>query len=124
MTSKSPHLVRGAAAEQAAADWLVAHGLTVLQRNYSCRRGEIDLIAWDGEHLIFAEVRYRSRSDYGRPEETVDRRKQGRIIAAAQWYLIEHPQYEQSPCRFDVLVNNDHQVDGQFNWIKDAFQCD
>lgn len=124
MSSKAPHLLRGAAAERAAADWLSARGLTIIERNYSCRRGEIDLIAWDGEHLIFAEVRYRSRSDYGNPEETVDRNKQRRIIAAAQWYLLQQPQYEEYPCRFDVLVNDGAQTDGHFNWIQDAFQCD
>lgn len=124
MTNTPVHLLRGAAAERAAASWLRSKGVSIVERNFSCRRGEIDLIGWDGEHLIFVEVRYRSRRDYGSPEETVDRRKQGRIIAAAQWYLIQHPEYEQQPCRFDVLVNDHQDRSGDFRWIQDAFQCD
>ncbi len=124
MNDGPAHLRRGAAAERAAAQWLSQKGLSIVERNFSCRRGEIDLIGWDGEHLIFVEVRYRSRKDYGSPEETVDRRKQGRIIAAAQWYLLQHPEYEEQPCRFDVLVNDHTDTHGDFRWIQDAFQCD
>lgn len=70
----------------------------------------------DGEVLVFVEVRYRRSSRFGRPEETVDRRKQRRLAAAAGHYLQENPTV--LPCRFDVVAIGDPD---RIEWLKNAF---
>lgn len=107
----------GKEAEQRAAEILRGHGLREVCRNYLCRGGEIDLIMRDGEQLVFVEVRYRSRSDYGSAAESVNRKKQQRLTLAALHYLQKSG--HTGPCRFDVLA-----IDGKQepHWLKDAFQ--
>jgi len=107
----------GKEAEQLAADMLRAQGLREVCRNYHCRGGEIDLIMRDGEQLVFVEVRYRSRSDYGTAAESVQQTKQQRLTLAALHYL-QKSRYS-GPCRFDVVA-----IDGKRQpcWLKDAFQ--
>jgi uncharacterized protein (TIGR00252 family) len=80
------------------------------------RFGEIDLVMRDGATLVFVEVRYRRSDRFGAPAETVDRRKQQRLTAAANHYLQAHPTV--LPCRFDVVA-----VSGgdRIEWIKNAF---
>lgn len=108
---------RGQAAEQQAAELLIAAGLVEVQRNYRVRGGEIDLIMHHGEHLVFVEVRYRSRGDYGGAAASVTPAKQARLTIAAQHYLmgLRHT----PPCRFDVVAL---QPDQPPQWIRDAFQ--
>jgi putative endonuclease len=107
----------GARAEELCAELLRRAGLTLIERNWRCRHGEIDLIAEDGETLVFAEVRMRSGPGaFGGAAESVTAAKRGRLLAAARLYLTRRPQ---SPCRFDVLL-----VDGlvpRIEWIRDAF---
>ena len=110
----------GAEAEDLACAWLQARGLRLRERNYRCRRGEIDLIMQDGEQLVFVEVRYRRSSRYGSAAETVTAAKQTRLISAASQYL-QH-QSGVSACRFDVLALSD--LEGErVDWIRDAFQA-
>lgn len=94
--------VRGAQAEALAADYLVARGFVILARNYRTRRGEIDLIARDGDTLVFVEVRLRTRNDYGGAAASVTPRKQQRIVAAALAYLSRLRR--EPPCRFDAIL--------------------
>jgi putative endonuclease len=107
----------GAQAEQVAAQFLQRHGLKLVDTNYRCRFGEIDLILRDGETLVLAEVRQRSRSDFGGAAASIDSHKQQRLILAAQHYLASLPSLP--PCRFDALL-----LDGGGNveWIKNAFE--
>ena len=70
---------RGAAAEALAAEFLQARGLTIVARNYRCRGGEIDLIASDGETLIFVEVRLRSDAAFGGAAESITTAKKKRL---------------------------------------------
>jgi putative endonuclease len=110
----------GAEAEDLACAWLQARGLRLRERNYRCRRGEIDLIMQDGEQLVFVEVRYRRNSRYGSAAESVTAAKQTRLISAASQYL--QGQRGALACRFDVLAlsgANGERVD----WIRDAFQA-
>ncbi len=72
-------------------------------RNYTCRGGEIDLVCEHGEALVFVEVRARSRSDFGTPEETVTTLKQRRILRAAEHFLARHKLSDRI-CRFDVIA--------------------
>lgn len=108
----------GAEAEQLAASYLQRQGLTLVETNYRCRFGEIDLILRDGPTLVFAEVRQRSRGDFGGAAASIDGRKQQRIILAAQHYLSTLSRMP--PCRFDAVL-----LDGaaQIEWMKDAFRA-
>lgn len=95
------HLVRGARAEALAAQFLEGRGLAILERNFRTRRGEIDLIARDGDTLVFVEVRFRSRSDFGGAAGSVTARKQQRIVAASLVYLSRLR--SEPSCRFDAI---------------------
>jgi putative endonuclease len=109
---------RGAQAEQLAAQFLQRHGLKLLQRNYSCRYGEIDLILQDGDTLVFAEVRLRSRSDFGGAAASINAAKQARLIHTAQHYIATLSRTP--PCRFDALLF-DTLDSARLEWIKNAF---
>lgn len=75
--------------------------MRVVERNYRCRQGEIDLIAWDEDMLVFVEVKARRGSGCGAPEEAVSAAKQRKLRQVASWYLARLG-YE-PPCRFDVV---------------------
>jgi putative endonuclease len=108
----------GAEAEQQAAKFLRQQGLTLLQQNYRCRYGEIDLIMRDGATLVFVEVRLRSRTDFGGAAASINPVKQSRLLRTAQHYLSSLKQMPQ--CRFDALLL--HSADGtNIEWIKNAF---
>ena len=107
----------GAAYEEKAASWLEEHGMQILERNYRCRRGEIDLIAMDGKYLVFVEVKYRRDLHAGYPAEAVDARKQKRIAGAAVCYCRERKISQDQPCRFDVVGI----LGDEIEHIKDAF---
>lgn len=109
----------GAAKESLAADYLERRGLRLIERNHRCRLGEIDLVMRDRDSLVFVEVRYRGSLRFGTPAETVDRRKQRRLIAAAGHWLQANPSV--LPCRFDVVA-----ISGQdrIEWLKNAFNAD
>ncbi len=111
-------LRRGERAERLAAAHLTRAGLQLLERNYRCRLGEIDLIMRDGATLVFVEVRERRHGGFGSGADSVDRRKIRRLVAAAQHYLQNQPRLP--PCRFDVVS-----VDGDDNltWIPGAFDA-
>ncbi|MDX1353643.1 MAG: YraN family protein [Thiomicrorhabdus sp.] len=111
--------------EQQAKHWLVKQGITIIDENFHCKGGEIDLIGVQdlNEHetqLIFFEVKYRKQTDYGHPSETVTSKKQQHIILCAQNYLLKHPNYQELAMRFDVLSFTAQQT--QPEWIQDAFQ--
>ncbi|CAH1386707.1 YraN family protein [Candidatus Nitrotoga sp. M5] len=109
---------RGVQAEQLAAQFLQRHGLKLLQKNYSCRYGEIDLILQDGDMLVFAEVRLRSRGDFGGAAASINASKQARLIRTAQHYLATLSRTP--PCRFDALLL-DALDSTRLEWIKHAF---
>lgn len=102
--------------EAAVAYYLEQSGYEILERNYRCKIGEIDLIARDGEYLVFCEVKFRTTRAKGNPMEAVNWKKQQTIIRCAQWYLMEQ-HLQEIPCRFDVVG-----VDGkQICLLKNAF---
>lgn len=113
----------GAAAEQQACRLLRKHGLKIRARNYRTRRGEIDIIAEEGNTLVFVEVRLRSNSAYGSPEESITAAKQQRILRASQHYLQKQKITDSQPCRFDTICLIDHNdaADSNAEWTKDAF---
>ena len=77
----------GRDAEKRAAKWLTGQGLSIVERNFHCRQGEIDLILLDQETLVFTEVRWRKHQSYGGALASVDQHKQRRLINAAQHFL-------------------------------------
>jgi len=92
----------GRRGEEAAGRHLVSLGYRILERRYRTRGGEIDLIARDGDAIVFVEVKTRSSLLCGRPAEAVDRRKRARIARAASLYLARRGAGE-AACRFDVV---------------------
>jgi putative endonuclease len=112
----TPAQAAGGDAEEAAARFLVHQGLRVIRRNYRTRLGEIDLIAHDGEALVFVEVRLRRHTRFGGALESITARKRGRIASAARQYLMGLRRAP--PCRFDVVC-----LDGDKPlWIRGAFE--
>ncbi|MEJ7604097.1 MAG: YraN family protein [Kofleriaceae bacterium] len=108
---------RGNKAETIAADLLAAEGYQVIERNFAAELGELDIIARDGDVLVFVEVRSRADGEHGDAVEMVGRGKQRRVARGAERYLAaRRPDYDQA--RFDVIgITGDHAV-----LIKDAFR--
>ncbi len=105
--------------EDMAAGYIIKYGYTILERNYSSRFGEIDIIAYKDSTLIFFEVKYRSSIRYGEPAEAVDVRKQRKICHTALIYCTYHGYSEETPCRFDVIAIY---PDKSIRHIKNAFE--
>lgn len=108
---------QGLAAEKAAAHFLQQQGLSLLAQNYSCRYGEIDLIMREGNTLVFIEVRLRSNRGFTSAADSIDQRKQQKLIRVAQFYLQSHDL--NTPCRFDAILF-DHNEYQSPNWIRNA----
>ena len=109
---------KGARKEAQAAAWLEGKGLQILERNYRCKKGEIDLIAREKETYVFLEVKYRKGNGCGHPAEAVDEKKQKRISGSALWYLAKRGALE-APCRFDVISVAGEE--GRIRWYRNAF---
>ena len=93
----------GAAAEDLACDWLAGRGYRVIERNFTTRTGEVDIVAMDGDVLCFIEVKaLRDPPDDMVPEMAVTARKRGRVLRAAREYLADR-HIRSVPCRFDVV---------------------
>ena len=107
----------GASHEKLAGAYLETQGYLILEYNFRSRRSEIDIVARDGEYLVFVEVKYRSDERNGDPLEAVDVRKQKRICQAARYYLMIHHLNMDTPCRFDVAAVRGQKVE----LVKNAF---
>ena len=112
----------GSKGEDLAVQYLKKKGFKVIERNYHCSAGEIDLIAREGKTLIFVEIKTRSSSEFGLPQEAVDRFKQKKMIEVARAYLAEHHLNEEIPARFDVVAIHLTSTGPDIELIKDAFQ--
>lgn len=97
----------GAIFEAKAVQFLESQGYQIVETNYRCRFGEIDIVAWDGKEagqtLVFAEVKYRSSLRFGSPFEAVDEKKQSVIKKTAQFYIKEHKIPANMNVRYDVV---------------------
>jgi len=109
---------KGDWAENLALDYLTQAGLKLVERNYRCKQGEIDLVMQDGKDLVFVEVRYRNTQKFGGALSSVDWRKQKKIISTASQYL--QTLRNTPPCRFDVIAIQDMQ---KIEWLKNAFNA-
>ena len=108
----------GSEYEQKAAQYLQAKGVQVLELNYRNRKGEIDLIAHDGDYLVFVEVKYRKDTCKGAPEEAVNYRKKQNICRVADYYRMTHGIGEFTPIRYDVIAFYADEV----IWHQNAFE--
>lgn len=110
--------MRGQWAEQMACDYMISMGMKLIEKNYSCRYGEIDLVMRDDATIIFIEVRYRNSSRFGGALASIDGKKQRRLIATAQDYLQR--KRLKDAVRFDVVaIEADHSLE----WIANAFDA-
>lgn len=106
----------GILGEKKAVKFLKGLGYKILEKNYKRATGEIDLIAKDGEYIVFVEVKTRSTNAFGMPSEAVDKRKQEKYFKTANVFLLEKGLMD-APCRFDVVEI----LDGKINHINNAF---
>lgn len=117
--------ITGQKNERLAEHFLRQQGLKLKERNYHCRRGEIDLIMIDDQVLVFVEVRFRKQAKYGSALESVDYRKQQKLIKAAQYYLMKNFPNNEPPCRFDVVAIDGNQTPkpskNPIEWLPNAF---
>jgi putative endonuclease len=111
---------QGKAGEDLAARFLERIGFTIVERNYRFERGEIDLIAEEGDELVFIEVKARSSPVFGMPEEAVTEEKQEQVRTVADGYLFEH-NIDNRPCRFDVVAVEFKNGKTEIRHIRDAF---
>lgn len=106
--------------EDLAAKHVKSAGLEIVQRNFSCKKGEIDIIAKQGERLIFIEVRFRKSAHFGSAANTVNKQKQQKIRYTAEYYLKQNQlNINHVATRFDIIA-----FDGgpqQIRWLKAAF---
>lgn len=93
--------VTGARGEQIAEQYLLDKGYAILHRNWRTGHKEVDLIALDGNQLVFVEIKTRSSFSMGFPEESVDARKEAHMLAAAEIFLEKNDQY--TTPRYDVV---------------------
>jgi putative endonuclease len=111
----------GQLAEQQACLYLQQQGLRLVQRNFSCRGGEIDLVMLERDMLVFVEVRYRSSAGFGGAAASVTTQKQQKIINAARYFLHNHRQFADYATRFDVIAVQANAAAPDIDWIPAAF---
>lgn len=113
----------GARYEQLALRFLRSRGLELVERNFRCRLGEVDLILRDKRCLVFAEVRYRSSNRFASAAHSVDERKQAKIARTAAMYLSKNPGLDNCTVRFDVIAFDRPESDQcELQWTRDAFR--
>lgn len=113
----------GKYAESLALEHLEARGLVLVARNFRCRSGEIDLIMHDSGCLVFVEVRYRRPGRFASAAESVDQRKQHKLLTAASFFVARHRQFRNLAMRFDVVALDGRSPDQiRLQWLRDAFR--
>lgn len=117
-----PRHASGRQAEELAAQFLAARGLTLLAHNFRCRGGEIDLICRDAATIVFVEVRLRRNARYGGAGASIGTIKQRRVILAARHWLARQRAFS-SPCRFDCVLL-DELDPSRITWLRGAFTAD
>jgi putative endonuclease len=105
--------------ETIALNFLLEQGLTLIQKNFRCSLGEIDLILKDGEVFVFCEVKTRTNFKFGDPLESIDQRKLKKLTRLAQYYLVK--ENITSPFRIDgVGIYIEDTQNYKINWIKNC----
>jgi putative endonuclease len=107
----------GFLSEKEACNYLKSKGLKFITQNYRCFFGEIDLIMQEKDVLVFIEVRLRTHKNFASALESIDSRKQQKLLKSAMHYLQKHRLIDEIDCRFDVIGFSNNTIE----WIKDAF---
>ena len=103
--------------EELAAKFLARQGVKILEKNFSCRMGEIDLIGLDGDCIVFVEVKYRTNTDYGYPQEAVSKNKRRKIVLVSGYYRMRNDLGDGTNFRFDIVSI----LGDKIRWDKNAF---
>lgn len=113
--------------ESLACEYLLEKGLVLIERNYSCKVGEVDLIMQDqdmGEEcLVFVEVRFRTGAEHYDAAESITPGKQRTLVACAKQYLVSIDKYDKIACRFDVIAINGALRKDNIHWYKNAIEA-
>ena len=118
-------LRKGLRFEDQASTYLQARGLRLLQSNYHCRFGEIDLVMRDGKTLCFIEVKFRKSLHFGGAAAALSGPKQRKIIKTALFYISAHKHLANQPMRFDaLLIQRQDDGNNQIEWIQNAFYAE
>ncbi len=104
--------------EEIACGYMEERGFRVLERNFRCRQGEVDVVGEDEGYLVFVEVKYRASGVSGSPAEAVTAAKQGKICRVADYYRYRHGIGDDRAVRYDVVAV---EGDGRTVWYKNAF---
>jgi putative endonuclease len=124
---RSATQLAGAHYEALALAHLQRAGLVLIERNFACRYGEIDLVVRDGETIVFVEVRYRRvgavRGGYGGGVDSVGAAKRAKLVRTAGVYLAQRPLLASRACRFDVLAIADGADAPRIDWRRNAFEA-
>lgn len=118
---QDPRIGTGQTGEDLAVGYLENKGYTIVERNYRLRIGEIDIIARDGEFLVFVEVKTRRSSRFGSPFDAVDFRKQQQVSRVALAFMTRHGCGEMA-IRFDVIGVHLEKQSPRIELIKNAFE--
>ncbi len=110
--------------EMIACDFLIKKGYAILEKNYRCKIGEADIIVQKDGRLVFVEVKTRTSTRYGSPEEAVHKMKQKKIVLISQWYLKEK-KLRDIPVSYGVVaVDWPRGQQPEVRWVMDAFNLD
>lgn len=112
---------KGKIGEEIAANLLIKEGYRILERNFRCPLGEIDIVALDNGTIVFVEVKTRSSGNFGPPEEAINHRKRHQIAKAAQFY-ISRKKLHNNPARFDVVAVTIKDGKEEVRLIRNAFE--
>lgn len=108
----------GTEQEQLAAAYLEAHGMKIVEQNFRCRQGEIDIIGYHNGYLVFVEVKYRKGMEKGSALAAVNTVKQRRICKVADYYRYIHKISVKTAIRYDVVAIQGDEIE----WLQNAFQ--
>lgn len=108
-------------AESLALSFLQSKNFKLIEKNFKCKHGEIDLVMLSKSTLVFVEVRYRKHKAFGGGAESVDFRKQQKILKTAEFFLQRHVKYNQYPCRIDIISIGPAETD--IDWIPNGFEA-
>lgn len=109
--SGHPHNISlGRRGEDIAAQWLCARDYRIVDRNWRCSRGEVDIVAWDGDTLVFVEVKTRAGTTGGHPLEAITPRKVARLRRVAGAWCTAHPDVRATALRIDAIAVHDDAV--------------
>ena len=114
---------KGKQGEKLAIKFLKGEGLTLVGKNIRSPYGEIDALMRDGDEWVFVEVRYRNSQHFGGGLESVDQRKQRKLVKTAEHYMQSQHKTHFDSCRFDIIELRGALDRPDINWIQDAFQA-